>query len=76
MKLPMHSFQSLLIDMRIDLRRRNIGMAEHFLDDAQIGAVPQEMRREAVSQKVRINVLFESGAARMFLHDLPDTHGR
>ena len=48
-------------------------MAEHFLDDAQIGAVSQEMRREAVSQKVRINVLFESGAARMFLYDLPDT---
>jgi len=73
MKLPMHSFQSLLIDVRIDLRRRDIGVAEHFLDDAQICAVPQEMRREAVSQKMRINVLFESGAARMFLHDLPDT---
>jgi hypothetical protein len=41
MKLPMHSFQSLLIDMRIDLRRRNIGVAEHFLDDPKIGAVPQ-----------------------------------
>ena len=70
----MHSFQSLLIDVRIDLRRRNIGVAEHFLDDAQIGAIPQEMRREAVSQKVRINVLFESGLSRMFLHDLPDTY--
>ena len=69
----MHSFQSLLIDVRIDLRRRDIGVAEHFLDNAQICTVPEEMRREAVSQKVRINVLFESSAARMFLHDLPDT---
>ena len=73
MKLTMYGFQSLLIDVRIDLRCRNVGVAEHFLDDAQIGAVPQEMRREAVSQKVRVNVLFESGAARMFFHDLPDT---
>src|SRR4029077_3516338 len=32
------------------------------------------MRREAVSQKMRINVLFESGAACMFFHYLPDTH--
>src|SRR4029453_4427074 len=50
-------------------------MAQHFLDDAKIGAVAQEMRRETVPQKVRINVLFESGPARIFLHDLPDTPG-
>src|SRR5581483_369777 len=48
-------------------------MAEHFLDDSEIGAVPEQMRCEAVSEKVRVNVLFESGPARMFLHDLPDT---
>ena len=68
----MHSFKPLLIDVRIDLRRRNVGMAEHFLDDAKIGTVPQQVRREAMSQKVRVDVLFEPGAARMFLHDLPD----
>jgi hypothetical protein len=39
MKLPMHSFQPLLIDMRVNLRGRNICVAEHFLDDAQVGAV-------------------------------------
>ena len=74
MKLAVHGFQSLLIDVRIDLRCRNVGVAEHFLDDAQIGAVPQQMRCEAVSKKMRIYVLFESGATRMFFHDLPDTH--
>ncbi len=70
--MPMHSFQSLLIDVCIDLRRRNVGMSEHFLDDAKIGSVPEQMRREAVSKKVRVNVLFESGTSRMFFHDLPD----
>ena len=40
MKLPMHGFKPLLIDMRVNLRCRNIRVAEHFLDNAQIGAVP------------------------------------
>jgi hypothetical protein len=74
MKLTVHSFQSLLVDMRIDLGCGNIGVPEHFLDDAQIGAVPEEMRREAVPQKVRINVLFQSCVSRMCFHYLPDTH--
>ena len=69
----MHSFQSLLINMSIDLRCGNVRMTEHFLDDAKISSVPQEMRRKAVPQKMRVDVLFESGAARMFLYDLPDT---
>ena len=72
MKLAMHGFQSLLIDVGVDLGRRNVGVAEHFLNDAKIGAVPQQMCREAVPQKMRVNVLFKSGLSRMSLHDLPD----
>ena len=55
----MHSFQALLIDMCINLRRRNVGVAEHLLNDAQIGAVAQQMRREAVPEQVWINILFQ-----------------
>jgi CRISPR/Cas system-associated endonuclease Cas1 len=73
MKLPMHSFKPLLIDMRINLRRRNIGVAEHFLNNPQIGAVSEQMRRETMAEKVRVNVLLKPGAPRVFLHDLPDT---
>jgi len=73
MKLPMDSFKPLLIDMRIDLRRRNISVAQHFLDDPQIGAVPEKMRREAMPEKVRVNILLQAGAPRVFFHDLPDT---
>jgi hypothetical protein len=39
MKLSVHGFEPLLIDMRVNLRRRNIRVAEHFLDNAQVGAV-------------------------------------
>ena len=68
----MHSFKPLLIDVRIDLRSGNIGVAQHFLDDPQIGAVPEQMRRETVPEKVWVNIFLQSRESRVFLHDLPD----
>lgn len=72
MKLPMDSFKPLLIDMRINLRCRNVGVTQHFLNNAEIGAVPEEMRREAMPEKVRVNILLQSGPPRVFFHDLPN----
>ena len=43
--------------MRVDLRRRNVGVPEHLLDRADIGAVLNEMRRERMPQSVRRNIL-------------------
>jgi hypothetical protein len=39
MKLPVHRLEPLLIYVCVNLRRRNISVPEHFLDDPQIGAV-------------------------------------
>ena len=72
-KLSMDGFQPLLIDMGIYLRCRNIRVPEHFLDDAQVGAVSEQMRGETVPEKMRINILFQSRVSCMFFHDLPDT---
>jgi hypothetical protein len=72
----MHRFKPLLIDMRVNLSGRNIRMAEHFLNNAQIGAIPQQMCRKTVPEKMRINVLLQSGVPRMFFHDLPDARRR
>ena len=72
MKLAMHSLQPLLIDMGVNLCRRYVGVAQHLLDDSQIRAVAKQMRCEAVPQKVRIDVLFQSGPLRVLLNDLPD----
>ena len=58
MELPMHRLQALLIDMGVNLRSRNIGVAEHLLDNTQIGAVPEQVRGETVPKQVRINVCF------------------
>jgi len=73
-KLPMYSFKPLLIDVRVNLRRRNIGVAEHFLDDAQVSAVSKQVRRETVPEKMGINVFLQSGVPSMFFHDLPNPH--
>jgi hypothetical protein len=72
MKLAMHSLEPLLIDVSIDLSRRYVRMAEHLLDDSKICAVAEQMRCEAVPQKVRINVLFQSGVLRVLFDDLPN----
>ena len=72
----MHRFQTLLIDVRVNLGRRNVGVAEHLLNDPQVRAVAQQVRREAVPEQMRINVFFQARVARFFLHDLPDSRGR
>ena len=53
----MNRFESLLVDVGVNLGRGNIGVAEHFLDDAQVGAVAEQMRGETVPEQMRINVL-------------------
>ena len=75
MKLSVHGFEPLLIDMRVNLRRRNIRVAEHFLDNAQVGAVAKEMRRKTVPEKMGIDIFFESGVPRMLFYNLPDARG-
>ena len=42
-----------MIDAGIDLRRRQIGMAEQFLDRPEIGTGREEMRREGVPERMR-----------------------
>ena len=76
MKLSMDGLEPLLIDVRVNLRGRNIGMAEHFLNDAEIGAVAKQMRRETVPKQMWINVGLQSGMLRMLFHNLPDARGR
>src|SRR5437763_16084928 len=51
-------------------------MAEHFLDDAQIGAVAEQVGSKTVSQKMRVNVRHQPGFSGVFLHNLPDAHRR
>ncbi len=42
-------------DVCVDLRRRNIGVAEHLLNGAYIGVILHKMRRERMPQRMRRN---------------------
>ena len=45
--------QSLLEHMGVNLRRRDVGMAEQLLHDAEIGAVLEEVAREGMAKHMR-----------------------
>ena len=50
MKFPMNLAQPLAGDVRVNFRYADARMAEQFLDHAQVRAMLQQMRREAVPQ--------------------------
>ena len=71
MELPVHFAQAAPGDVRVDLRCADIRVAEEFLDYAQIGAVFQQVRGEAVPQHVRGYVAGDAGALCPSLHSKP-----
>ncbi len=44
--------QTLVEDMRVDLRGRDIGMAEHLLHGPQIGTIGKQMTCKGMAERV------------------------
>src|SRR5687768_13446895 len=65
MKLVIQLLQPSPRDVSVDLRRRDVRMAEHQLDAAEIGAVLEEMGRKRVPEHVRRDVRADAGIARV-----------
>src|ERR1700732_1560314 len=53
MKCAMHFAQVALREMRVNLRGRDVAVTEHLLHGAQVGAAFEQMRREAMAQRMR-----------------------
>src|SRR5947207_1503192 len=53
MELVVNAPQALARDVGVDLRRRDVGVAEHRLERAQVGATFEQMRREGMAKDVR-----------------------
>src|ERR1044072_803061 len=70
-ELVVQRAQPVRVDVRVDLRRRDIAVAEHHLHRAQVGAVLEKVRREAVPQHVR-RQRADAGAAAVAYEDLPE----
>ena len=71
MMLCIHALQPVERYMRINLRGRNVGMAEDRLHRAQIGAILDHMSRTGMAQHVRAGVA--SRCETRLAHQLPDT---
>lgn len=50
MKRLVHALESSVIDVCVDLRRRDTGMAQQFLHLPQVSSACEQMRRKAVPQ--------------------------
>src|SRR5438552_12375832 len=59
--------------MRVDLRRRDVRVAEHRLHGAQVGAALEQMGGEAVAQRVRVDALLDACRARVSAEQLPES---
>ena len=54
MRAVVHAAQALRVHVTVDLRCRERGVAEELLDRAQVGPAFEQVRREGVSQAVRV----------------------
>ena len=62
-------------DVGVDLGGGDVGMAEHGLDGAEVGAVHEEVGSKRVAQGVRADVLGDAGKAGVFFDDAFDAAG-
>ena len=61
MRLIVYLGEMLKIKVGIDLRRADVGMAEQFLDAAQVLAGFEQVGCEAVAEQVRVDPLRDAG---------------
>ena len=65
-----------MFDVCVDLRGRNAGVTEHFLEGTDFGAAGQHVRREAVSQCVRTDAFSAADSFGVFFDDAPHRDSR
>ena len=59
--------QSVRCDVQIDLRCRQLTMAEQFLDAPEIGSAVKQVGGEAVSERMRTRPIRQSGSLQVSL---------
>src|SRR5689334_14940755 len=74
MELLMHLPKVVAVHVRVDLRRRDAGMAEHLLDRPEICPALEQMCREGMPERMGRDVLRDAGAIDVMLQDLPGAH--
>lgn len=72
----MNLAKTLVCDMRVDLRCGDRGVAEEGLDGADVGTVSEQVRCERMPQRVRGDVLRDTGGTRVVIDDALDAARR
>ena len=72
MELLVDFFQPRLVDVGVNLRRRDIGMAQQFLDLTQVGSPGKHMRGKAVPHRMRADRNIDVCQQGIFLHNGPN----
>ena len=67
--------KTLLINMSVNLSRRDVGVAQKLLNHSQVGPILQKVSRKGMAQKMGVDFLGESGLARSIPDDLSDAVG-
>jgi hypothetical protein len=76
MKALVHLAQPARCDVRVDLRRGYVGVSEHRLHRAEIGATVEQVGREGVAEAVRRHAAVERCFSQVTLQELPDRLAR
>ena len=63
--------EAFRVDVRIDLRGRDVRVPEHFLNAHDFGAVLEQVRREAVAQHMRARLALPADAAEQVVDVVP-----
>src|SRR5687768_14067908 len=74
MILPVDAPQVLAIHMGVDLRGGDVGVTEHLLNGAQVGAPFEQMGGEGVPERMWRDVLLDPGLVHVLAQDLPGAH--
>ena len=72
MSRPVHCEELVDRDVGVDLRRLDVGVAEHLLDEADVGATFEHVRRAGMTQQVRAAELVHAGELHVALDLLRD----
>ena len=75
MEFSVHVAQAAAGDVGVDFGSADVGVAEEFLDDAQVCTVFEQVCREAVPEHVRGHIASYAGASRPSLYPQPKRDG-
>ena len=70
-----HGLEAAFFDVSVDLRGRDVGMAEELLNDAEVGTAAEQVGGEAVAHKMGVDIRFDTGAGGVLFDELADAGG-